>query len=419
MSRRRLVGLLLGAALATPALASAQQRRQPTYELTLERALELARTQGPALAAARARVTEAGGSVEAASVRPFNPQVAGSGGPRFAGDDTTADWSVGVTQWLEIGGQRGHRLAAARAAVDAAQARRADTERLLLQEVAREFVQLLYWERRIALAQENVRIAEEIERVAQRRHEVGDVGGLEQSVASLALARARTDEARARAALGQVEGRLKILLGFAPGSQIVARGDLRLVARGDLRRLGMASSPGPTDATGRSDVRVLQAEIRQAESEADLGRAARLPNLALGASYSREEQANIVQGGLTVALPIFDHGQGRTAVVQTRRARMEAELESTRRRAAIEIGTASATSRQLSAALRGFEDGGLATLERAERVAAASYEAGAIPLGELLAVRRELMAAKLDYTDLLLGAATARIELIAAREAWR
>ena len=411
MVRRWLVGLLLGTAVAMPVLASAQERRQPTYELTFERALELARRQSPDLETARARVTEAGGRVEAASVWPFNPQVAGSGGPRFARDGRTADWSVGVTQWLEIGGQRGDRLAAARAGVDAEQARSADTERLLLQEVAGGFVELLYWERRIALARENVRIAEEIERVAQRRREVGDVGGLEESVASLALTRARTDEARARAALAQVEGRLKILLGFEPGSQIVARGD--------LRRVGTVASPRPTDAITRPDVRALQAEIRQAESEADLGRAARLPNLALGASYSREEEANIVVGGLTVALPIFDHGQGVTAVAETRRARIEAELEGTRRRAAVEIRTASATSRQLSAALRGFEDGGLATLERAERVTTASYEAGAIPLGELLAVRRELIGAKLDYTDLLLGAAMARIELITSRGAWR
>lgn len=411
MLRRRLVGLLLGVAVAMPVLANAQERRQPTYELTLERALELARRQSPDLETARARVTEAGGRVEAASVWPFNPQIAGSGGPRFARDGTTADWSVGATQWLEIGGQRGDRLAAARAGVDAAQARSADAERLLLQEVARAFVQLLYWELRIALAQQNVRIAEEIERVARQRHRVGDVGGLEESVASLALTRARTNEARAHAALGQVEGRLRILLGFDAGAQIVARGD--------LRQVGTATPPGPADAVRRPDLRALQAEVRQAESEADLGRAARLPNLALGASYSREEKANIVQGGLTVALPVFDHGQGVTAVAETRRARIEAELEGTRRRAAVEIRTASTTSRRLSAALRGFEDGGLATLEQAERITTASYEAGAIPLGELLAVRRELIGAKLDYTDLLLGAATARIELITSRGAWR
>lgn len=143
-------------------------------------------------------------------------------------------------------------------------------------------------------------------------------------------------------------------------------------------------------------------------------RAARIPNIALGAGYSREEEADIVQGTLTMALPFFDHGQGTTAVAEARRGRIEIELRVARRRAAIEIETAGGMSEQLNAAARQFEERGPATIERSERVATASYEAGAMPLGELLAVRRELVQAKVDYADLLLGAATARIELTAS-----
>jgi len=404
MFKRRLVGLLLATSLATMS-ASAQERSQPTYEITFERAMELARRQGPRLATARSRIHEARGGVDAASVWRFNPQLEASAEPRFGAADATTDWSIGARQWLEIGGQRGSRIDAARAGVDAAEARTDDAERLLLREVGLAFVQALYWERRVALAQENLGIAEGIVRVARRRHEVGDTGGLEKSVASLSLTRAQTDEARVRAALGQVEGRLKILLGLEAGGGIVARGD--------LRQLGMPGATAPADVNARPDVRAFTADIRQAESEADLGRAARIPNIALGAGYSREEDTDIVRGSLAVALPFFDLGQGTTAVAQARRRRIETELRGARRRAAIEIETASGTSERLSAAARQFEDRGLATLERSQRAATASYEAGAIPLGELLAVRRELVQAKLDYVDLLLGAATARVELTA------
>lgn len=410
MLKRRLVGLLLTTSLVATS-TSAQERSQPTYEITFERAKELARRQGPDLATARARIHEARGRVDAASVWRFNPQLEASAGPRFRTSDMIVDWSVGARQWVEIGGQRGDRLDAARAGVDAAEAWTDDAERLLLREVGLAFVQALYWQRRVALAQENLRIAEEIARVARRRHEVGDTGGLEESVASLSLIRVQTDEARARAASGQVEGHLKILLGLEAGTGLVVRGDLRL--------LGMPGVTAPADVNARPDVRALTAEIRQAESEADLGRAARIPNIALGAAYSREEDADIVQGSLTVALPFFDHGQGTTAVAQARRGRIETELRGTRRRAAIEVETASRTSERLSAAARQFEEGGLATLDHSERVATASYERGAIPLGELLAVRRGLVQAKLDYADLLLGAATAQVELMASTGAHR
>jgi outer membrane protein TolC len=120
-----------------------------------------------------------------------------------------------------------------------------------------------------------------------------------------------------------------------------------------------------------------------------------------------------------IDLPVFDHGQGITAVAESRRHRVSSELRAARSTAAIEADTAEATARRLSGAARRFEEDGLATLEQAERLAAASYEAGAIPLVELLAVRRELVQAKLDYADLLLGAAVAQAELAACTGALR
>ena len=409
MFRRRLIGLLLGASLWTSS-AAAQEQPQPIVEITYERALALARQQAPALAAARARAREAESQVEAASVWRFNPQVSAAAGPRFRSEGTIPQWSVGAQQWLEIGGQRGDRVDAARAGAAAGAARSEDAQRLLLREVSASFIAALYWERRIALAEENLRIADSVARVATRRHEVGDVGGLEQSVSALAVARARTDADRARASHTQAEGRLKALLGIPASSD--------LSCRGDLRQLGIPE-PAPTALGERPDLRALAADIRQAEAEEDLGRASRVPNLALGARYSSEESDDIVQGTLTVALPVFDHGQGTTAVAHARGERLRAELAATRSMASVETNTAQATAERLSNAARRFENEGLEPLERSERLATASYEAGAIPLGELLAVRRELVQAKVDYADLLLGAATARADLAASSGAFR
>lgn len=409
MFRRRLIGLLLGASLWTSS-AGAQGQRPPIVEITYERALSLARKQAPALVAARARAREAGSEVDAASVWRFNPQITGSAGPRFRSGDTAVDWSLGAQQWLEIGGQRGSRVDAARAGAVAGEARREDVQRLLLREVSLAFVSALYWQRRVALAEEDLRIAEAIEHVTTRRHEVGDVGGLEKSVSALALVRARSDEDRARAKVIHAKGRLKALIG------INATTDLE--PRGDLRELGIPQASSK-DVSDRPDLRALRADIRQAEAEAELGRANRVPNIALGAVYSREESADIFRGTLTIALPVFDHGQGITTVAEARRDRVNTELDAAKSTAAIEAITLDATVRLLSAAARRFEEGGLATLERAEHLATASYEAGAIPLGELLALRRELIQAKLDYAELLLGAAISRTELAASTGAFR
>lgn len=320
------------------------------------------------------------------------------------------DWSVGVQQWLEIGGQRGDRVLAARQAAVASAARSEDTQRLVLRDVSNAFIAVLFWEKRFALHEENLRISEDVARIAKRRYEVGDAGGLERSASVLAVVRARSELDLSSASLSQAVTHLKVLLGIESRA--------RLVCRGDLRQLGIPDAV-ERDAVERPDLRALGADIREAEAEAELGRAGGVPNLALGAEYSREESADIVTGTLSFDLPIFDRGQGPTAVAEARGDRLRSELDAARYAASLEVDTAQALVQSLASAVRRFEQEGLQTLERSEQLAAASYETGAIPLGELLAIRRELVGARLDYVQLLRGAATARIELAASTGAFR
>ncbi len=121
-----------------------------------------------------------------------------------------------------------------------------------------------------------------------------------------------------------------------------------------------------------------------------------------------------MRGTLTVALPVFDHGQGAELVADASRDRLRAELEAAEVSTHTELETARDVALRLRAAARRFEAGGLRPLARAERLTTESYEAGAIPLGELLAVRRELVQAKRDYARLLFEAANARAELAAS-----
>lgn len=184
-------------------------------------------------------------------------------------------------------------------------------------------------------------------------------------------------------------------------------------------RFGPNGTTVDWSVSAQPDLRALRAGIQRSEAEVDLGRASRVPSIVLGAAYSREESDDIVQGTLTFELPVFDHAQGTAATAEARSARMRAEQDATRSMAAVEANTAQTTAERLSTAARRFEQEGLETLERSERLATASYEAGAVPLGELLAVRRELVQTKLDYADLLLGAATARTEQAASTGAHR
>lgn len=385
--------LLLAVAWVSPAHAQEQ------IEITYETALEMARTRAPTLMTAQARVVEAESAVESADVWRFNPQVTGSLGPRFGEDQTTLDGWVSVQQWLELGGQRRARVNAARAGAHASEARLDDTRRRLLSEVTRAFIAELYWQRRVALAEENVAITTEIQRVATRRAEVGDAGGLDQSVAVLAAIRAGTQLDRSRASLRRARGALQVLLGESRTP--VCRGDLRALAIPQL----------DLDIDERADVRALRRDLEAADARSALGRAERVPDIALGGRYARDGADDVVRATVAVSLPLFDRGQGQRALARAERHRTERQLDAVRTSAAIQHTTAQTIARDLEAAVTRFESEGLAPIERTERIATASYRAGAVPLGELLTIRRELVAAKRNHADLLLDAARARVEL--------
>jgi cobalt-zinc-cadmium efflux system outer membrane protein len=406
MTRIRPVGLLLGvAAWASPTAAPGQPA--PAVALTYDGALALAEAQAPALRASQAEVEVAGARARTAGLWRANPQLSAAAGPRWAeGGGRGWDWSVAAQQWVELGGQPSLRGAVAQEAEAAARARADDARRRLLEAVALDFAAALYWGLRAALAQEDLRLAEAMEEVARQRHAAGDASGLEGRAARLAAVQARSEAARVAAAQAEAHAHLKRLLGLAPGAALDLQGDLQSIAPLD-------PAPGPE----RPDLLALAAELREAEAEETLGAASRVPNLAAGASVSHEEGAHVVQGLLTVTVPALDHGQATRAVAAARRRAVAARLEAARLGAEGEVAMAEAKARALEAAARRFEAEGLSTLAELEGLTAASYEAGALPLGELLALRRQRVEARLHYTELLLGAASARVAHAASRGA--
>jgi cobalt-zinc-cadmium efflux system outer membrane protein len=407
-----LLGPLVCAMLAAAPAPIPEPCNHPAREITFDQALELARLNAPELATARARVDEAASDVEASQVYPFNPELEAESGPRRGPSETTIDWSVGATQWFETGGKRRLRREAARAGLDAEDARAAATRRSVLHEVATVFVEALYWQELVALSRENGRIMEEIARVARRRYEVGQTGGLEASLASLALERARIAETRALADLARVNSRLSVLLGLDTGEETTPIGD--------LREFGLHSlADTPVDIEHRPELQALAAEARRAEIETELGRAGRWPELGLGVNWGREEEYDLVHGHLAVSLPIFDRGQGEAARAHARQRRIETDIEAARQRLLAEVNRARKTCGQLQTAALRFEERGLPDLERSARLARANYDAGAIPLTDLLTVQRELVRARNDFTDLLLDAAVARVDLAAGLGEYR
>lgn len=406
MTRWSSCGLLLACVLVAARPATAQEAAGPrTYDLTLEQALGLARARAPAVRVAQTRVGEARGRlVDAEVLLRANPTLDVGGGPRIGPGGTSPDVDVGVGQVFELGGQRSARIDAAGADVERASATAEDATRLTLREVAAAFLRARYADERHRVATETERLALEIHRVAQRRHEAGETGVLDVNLAALTLARVRAEVQVVEAARDQAVGDLRRLLGLEADAVVSVSGELL-----DRRRYTLADLLAR--APDRADLRALDAEARQADAEVRLGEARAWPDLGLRLGYAREEDADLVLGSITLTLPFFDHGQGLEAEARARGEAVRIERETAEAAVTSEVRTAFDTYQRLVAAVDHFEHHGLPQIERSDTLARRSYEAGAMQLGELLAIRRELVDARVTHAELLLNAALAGVEL--------
>jgi len=376
-------------------LVSAQE------SLTLEAALARARTHSPALLAARARVEEARARLRGASRPRDNPQLEGAAGRRESG--AAWDLEVGLSQPLELGGRRKARVAGAQAALERDLALAEDALRRALRDVTAVFLSASGATERLRVAEATATYADEILRIAQRRHEQGDVATLDVNLAQSGLARARADVHSVAASEAAALGTLRALLNLEPERPLT---------------LDFPSSRAPVpelatlmeSASQRADLRALTAELKEAEADIRLGKSLAWPEVAPGVRYERDEGTNVLWGGLTLSLPFLNRGQETREVGEARVQRVRGELEALRATIRNEVQaawTVYALRQKAADELQAQE----AALDDNETLARRSYEVGQIGLGELLLVRRETAEVRAALLERLTEAAEARLEL--------
>ena len=142
----------------------------------------------------------------------------------------------------------------------------------------------------------------------------------------------------------------------------------------------------------------------------------RRPELAGSLGWSEEEEADIYTLGLSLSLPLFDRGRGETAAAVARREvaetlrlhRIRSATVETRRAYEAFVVLDEATGRQEAELLPLVRD----SLDLARR----AYEAGSVPIGELLVIRSQMLQARREILALSREAAGAWVELRAMTE---
>ena len=377
---------------------SAQEATPDTAapRLSFARAVTLAFEKSPRLRAQAAEQQFAEADLLGARVYPFNPVIEASQARRDDGLRETQDHEIGISQEIELVGQRGKRIAAASAALAAARARFERGSQVFAAAVGEAFVQAIRARELAALAVFEREIVSSLADFEQRRLDAGAGTLIDLNVARAAAGRAErqvelagADEVAARAVLAGI-------IGLAPSDLPRLAGELPEAwppgaSREENERRAVAR---------RQDLAALRTEIEAASARLRLERALAAPNLVLGVARGREadaEDLNTVSAGVTI--PLFQRNQGGIAAARAGAQSFAAELAIATLGVRSEVVAAASRYEATRRALAVFRETVAGTLDENLGLVQKSFASGKLRASEVLVFRREFVDSRRELIE--------------------
>src|SRR5690554_3407185 len=417
--RRRLAAFAACTLVAGAALAPQAARAQSTPELRLHDVIERARCAAPTFHDATLDTETARGELQAGARRlTYGPEFGVSAGPRFLpGQAGSPQADIGVEASLMFGrpGDRTRRIKRARAALTHAQAQTDAANADAIAQALQLYSQAATTRATAALAEQRLELSRRLAEAATARAQAGESGELEAELASLRVEREASEVARQRALAARAEHRLGVALGTSEQAEGGAISDLR-VALPTAAELDRVRESLERAETSTPRAQALQARAMELRTRASTSRAERWPGLRLSLGAEREgSEAIAAHLGLGFA---FGSGAQRRAesdallaAAQRAEALHHAELERAQQNTAALLDLLTELHTRHKTWKEELLPRHLALRERY----ATAYEAGALPLSDVLAIDRELAIAEDARAALLadlLAATTDALELL-------
>ena len=406
--------------MALGAFACAAAAPAPAVDaaLTLHRALELMRVRDPSFALAQSAVDQALADKITAGERP-NPTLAYStakinpAGHNGTGTlwDKSYDTIVNLSQPLERGGKRRHRLAQAEANADAAHADYADNARTERLAVTQAYWELKRAEEKYTNAQTLASIERRSLEASEQRLKLGDMPRLD-------VERMRIDAAGAENAVDATQGALRdaqvalaaLLDATAQAAELSAvdawpRAVIETAVNSDRRDSAdnnAAEIDGQQVLARRPDMLAAKQHVAAAEAALDLAHAQQSRDVTISGQYEHNpDPFGHTLLGVGVSIPLFtgNHYEGEIRRAYADLDAANANLTRVRVAALADVYRAHA---DLAAAAQRAHRYDSDLLERArdtEKTVEAAYARGGLGLADLLDARRSLKSVQDDATD--------------------
>ena len=370
--------------------ADAQER---LGRLTLEQAVDLALRENPTLRAKGFEVQSTRAGEITAGLIP-NPTGSYTSEKYGAGGNTVIEHTATLGQTLELGGKRQRRLDSAKAQTRVTEAELLDVRRQVVFQVKKTFTDALTAKAALALAEQNLKALEDLERVQRLRAEKGDISALELLRIQVQAYQFQRDAADAR----QAAGAAKVALRAVAGPNRVAddfdvEGELGFkdftLTRKDLYRMTLENRP---------DVRAAEAAREKARADVNLARANAWWDVTPQLEYKRTNANEQTLGfGFSIPIRIFDRNQGEIARTRSEVNRVDAVRQAVAVQALSEVDTALGALTTERGKLAALRDTYLPKAQQARDTVEFAYRRGGVNLLDFLDAQRTPRETSLEY----------------------
>ncbi|QSI78185.1 TolC family protein [Niveibacterium microcysteis] len=393
---------------------------QAARALTLEEAWRQAEQANPALRRKAAQQAALEGAAQDASALFFNnPQINWEGTRREVPqpglpDERRKEWSAGLSQTLEIGGQRGYRVSASEAAMAAQAAELESLRRELQVLVAQQAYRVQALQQRVGVEEAALILFEQTATAVAKRRAAGEDTKLDANVAVVEAERAHSQLEATREQLIDARNELAATLQWPAGTQPEVSADLADGLEQPLPALAPLLSALPTQPR----VRALAAQEESARSRLGLERASRIPDVTLGLSVGREgavdARERLTTLSLSVPLPLFKRNASGVGEASAALTQAQIERESSLRDGEANVRSLHARLQSLQRRVQRLQSVVAPTLGSNAQLSEKSRRAGQIGLLEHIVVSRQALDARRDLIDSQLDFQNTRLALMHA-----
>ncbi len=384
--------------------------------LTLEHAWQIAEQANPALKNAQANLVAAEGQLaDAQGLLWNNPQIAAERVRRTVpdpglGERAQREWSVGLTQTLEIAGQQGYRRTAAEQDLAALRETVEEARRQLRFEVEQKFVRVAALQLRAEMETGLVDLIKENSAVTRKRFDAGEDTKLDANLAEVELGRARNQLETVGEQMIQARAELATLLQL-PAEKLPAVKGALVVKPGlpyTLEQLLAA-------AASRAQLRALDHREQAARSRLGLERAAAYPDITVGLNSAREgpgdAREKIVGLSVSVPLPLFRRNAAGIGKASAELTQAEIEKQAAGRDTRARVLALWQKLDSLRQRTQRLDQSVLQRLEENQRLSTAAYRAGEISLIQMLLATRQVLDTRREVLEAMTDFALTRSEL--------